>query len=156
MSTQREFEEWYLSLHGSWPEDIEYVPKSESGLDIMYSDTITQSMWLDWQAAQPAIPVNIDVPHYKQDIAELKAELAKYPLQPMIDSRFEANPIIDHMLNYFDLNKVSIWCQQNDIDNKYQEQLAQLIGYSLGGYGDLSYVSDETYDMADEGEPCKP
>jgi hypothetical protein len=35
------------------------------------------------------------------------------------------------------------------------QQLAQLIGYSLSGYGELSYVSDDSYSaaatMADEG-----
>lgn len=30
-----------------------------------------------------------------------------------------------------------------------REQFAQLIGYSLSGYGDLSYVSDESYDAAE-------
>lgn len=27
-------------------------------------------------------------------------------------------------------------------------QLAQLLGYSVSGYGDLPYVSDESYDKA--------
>jgi hypothetical protein len=29
-----------------------------------------------------------------------------------------------------------------------QEHFAQLIGYSIGGYGELSYVSDESYRAA--------
>jgi hypothetical protein len=29
-----------------------------------------------------------------------------------------------------------------------REQFAQLIGYSLGGFGDLSYASDEVYNAA--------
>ena len=79
------------------------------------------------------------------NVTELTAN--KYPMQPMINKRFEANPIVNHFVP--DFNLVSVWCQQNDIDNKYQEQLAQLVGYSLGGYGDLSYVSDDNYYRAE-------
>jgi hypothetical protein len=32
--------------------------------------------------------------------------------------------------------------------NGDREQFAQLIGYSVGGFGDLSYVSDEAYLVA--------
>lgn len=76
----------------------------------------------------------------------------EYPQQPVhFDDngviRFEANPIIEKfMLNK--LNDVAIWCQQNNIDAKYQEQLAQLIGYSVSGYGSLSYVTDHSYARA--------
>jgi len=30
-----------------------------------------------------------------------------------------------------------------------REQFAQLIGYSLSGFGELDYVSDETYEVAE-------
>ncbi len=30
-----------------------------------------------------------------------------------------------------------------------REQFAQLIGYSLNGFGELSYVSEETYEAAE-------
>ncbi len=33
-------------------------------------------------------------------------------------------------------------------DNEDREQFAQLIGYSLSGYGSLSYVSNDSYDTA--------
>jgi hypothetical protein len=32
--------------------------------------------------------------------------------------------------------------------NEDREQFAQLIGYSLSGFSSLSYVSDETYQLA--------
>lgn len=79
-----------------------------------------------------------------------------YPMQPMYEDktgviRFEANPIIDHIAcEVFGLNEVAVWCAENDIDDKYQEQLAQLIGYSVSGYGNLGYVSDESCDRADK------
>jgi len=33
---------------------------------------------------------------------------------------------------------------QHDFSQEDREQFAQLIGYSLSGFGELSYVSDET------------
>ncbi|UTD55908.1 hypothetical protein [Halomonas sp. MS1] len=77
-----------------------------------------------------------------------------YPMQPVsIDSRgsirFEENPIISHLAREVsNLNDIAIWCAVNEVDAKYQEQLAQLIGYSVSGYGELSYVSDESFERA--------
>ena len=69
-----------------------------------------------------------------------------YPIQPIKDARFEQNPIVNWLCSEVsDMNKISIYAQQNNVDDKYQEQIAQLVGYSIGGYGDLSYVTDESY-----------
>ena len=79
----------------------------------------------------------------------------EYPVQPMIKDehgrvRFEANPIIEYLAcKVSNLNDIAIWCAENNINPKYKEQLAQLIGYSVDGYGTLSYVSDESYNKAD-------
>lgn len=58
--------------------------------------------------------------------------------------RFVGNPLVEYLLNYggIDMNRLSIWCQENDIDPEFQSQFAQLIGYSLDGWGGLSYVTD--------------
>jgi hypothetical protein len=37
-----------------------------------------------------------------------------------------------------------------DFSQEDREQFAQLIGYSLCGFSDLSYVSDETYYKAEK------
>ena len=77
-----------------------------------------------------------------------------YPMQPVaIDERgsirFEENPIISHLAREVsNLNEIAVWCAVNEVDGKYQEQLAQLIGYSVSGYGELSYVSDESFERA--------
>lgn len=79
---------------------------------------------------------------------------AEYPMQPIaLDEhgtvRFEGSPIISYLASEVtDLNHLAIWCAQNQIGQKYQEQLAQLIGYSVSGYGTLSYVSDRSFDRA--------
>lgn len=77
----------------------------------------------------------------------------KYPVQPkVVDTygvlRFEKNPIVEYLLDNggIDMNKITTWCHENNIDPKYKQQFAQLIGYSVRGYGMLSYVTDEDWE----------
>jgi hypothetical protein len=79
---------------------------------------------------------------------EDKLELAKSkPMQPLVDGRFKENKIVNYCLdNKTDMNDIA----RHDFTNEDREQFAQLIGYSLGGYSDLSYVSDESYYRAEE------
>ena len=58
---------------------------------------------------------------------------------------FKENKIVSYLLEYggIDLNHLrGIEFPQND-----REQFAQLIGYPHSGYGELSYVSDESYNQ---------
>ncbi|MFV5329600.1 hypothetical protein ACNHE6_18620 [Enterobacter roggenkampii] len=81
------------------------------------------------------------------------------PMQPLvIDAhgtlRFKENPIIRALLDYatehgYGLNEIA----REEFDAKDQMQLAQLIGYSLSGYGTLSYVTDESYERAAAAAP---
>ncbi|UJD96780.1 hypothetical protein FS593_05045 [Lelliottia amnigena] len=76
------------------------------------------------------------------------------PMQPMvIDShgtlRFKENPLVRKLLDVatgagYGLNAMAI--EEHSAEDRMQ--LAQLIGYSLSGYGDLSYVSNESYNRA--------
>ncbi len=74
----------------------------------------------------------------------------KHPIQPLEDDRgvprFKENKIIRWMLDTgkLDLNEVAM----TGFPTEDQEQLAQLIGYSLSGFSELSYVTDDTYDAA--------
>jgi hypothetical protein len=75
-----------------------------------------------------------------------------HPIQPtyLTDTgvlRFKPNAIVRHLLDNgpFDMNKIAIL----DFSREDQEQFAQLIGYSLSGFGDLSYVSNEVFEAAD-------
>lgn len=75
----------------------------------------------------------------------------KHPVQPLdLDEhgvlRFKANAIVRFLLDAgpFDMNKLAMM----NFSQEDREQFAQLIGYSLSGFGELSYVSDETYDRA--------
>jgi len=77
---------------------------------------------------------------------------AKHPMQPVVlddksVKRFKVNHIVRFLLDAgpFDMNSLALmpWSDED------REQLAQLIGYSVGGFAELSYVSDETYDRID-------
>lgn len=71
---------------------------------------------------------------------------AKHPMQPveMVDKvlRFKENAIVRHLLDNggIDLNKIA----RLNFTDEDREQFAQLIGYSVSGYHELSYVSDES------------
>ena len=63
--------------------------------------------------------------------------------------RFRENQIISFLVelafeNGFSLSKIAAM----DFSDEDRMQLAQLIGYSVAGYGMLSYVSDESYAKA--------
>jgi len=81
---------------------------------------------------------------------EDKRKKLKHPIQPLEDDgngvlRFKQNAIVRYLVDSgIGLNALAVM-------NFYKEdweQLAQLIGYSLSGFGDLSYVSDKTYEAA--------
>lgn len=76
------------------------------------------------------------------------------PLQPIYtDSsgviRFQANKVVNYLLKHggLDLNKLAVASELSDCKEDW-EQFAQLIGYSISGFGELSYVSDQTYNSA--------
>ncbi len=76
-----------------------------------------------------------------------------HPIQPILlvndVARFKENKIVSKLLDFsqskgYGLNEIAC-------DNFSQEdhiQLAQLIGYSHSGFGDLSYVTDAVYETA--------
>lgn len=76
----------------------------------------------------------------------------KHPIQPIYKDkhdtyRFKENAIVNFLLTNggFDLNKLAM--MEFSIEDR--EQFAQLIGYSLHGFGELSFVTDETYETAE-------
>lgn len=79
------------------------------------------------------------------------SEVPTHPLQPLVTDdegtvRFKQNAIVRFLLDNakYDLNVLSTmpFSQEDWI------QFAQLIGYSLCGFSELSYVTDEAYDAA--------
>lgn len=78
----------------------------------------------------------------------------KNPIQPLHLTeqghiRFKQNKIVSDLLDFatergFGLNEIA--SGEYSLDD--HRQLAQLIGYSLSGFADLSYVDDATYETA--------
>lgn len=75
----------------------------------------------------------------------------RQPIQPIEPDpngciRFRSNAIVRHLLDHggIDLNQIA--CM--DFSDEDRQQFAQLIGYSLSGYSELSYVSNDAYEAA--------
>ena len=76
------------------------------------------------------------------------------PIQPIDRDargvlRFRENRIVSRVLDVakaqgYGLNEIAC----GDFTAEERQQFAQLIGYSLDGYGDLSYVGAEAYGVA--------
>lgn len=81
--------------------------------------------------------------------------MMKHPMQPIYEDangthRFKPNAIVQYLienpLQEVDMNQLA--CMDFDQDDRIQ--FAQLIGYSLYGFGELSYVTDDAYGTACE------
>jgi len=82
-----------------------------------------------------------------------RSDAPRHPVQPMVKDdhgvmRFKENAIVRYLLDKgpFDMNHLAL----QEFSAEDAEQFAQLIGYSLSGFGDLSYVSNETYTKAEK------
>jgi len=78
---------------------------------------------------------------------------ARHPIQPFVTDehgtvRFKDNAIIRYLFSHgkIDLNQIAMM----DFTKEDRQQLAQLLGYSLDGYGDLSYVDEAAWAEACE------
>lgn len=77
----------------------------------------------------------------------------KHSMQPLVRDgqevlRFQKNEIVRRLLDDgpFTLNDIAEWnASKND-----RVQFAQLIGYSLAGFNELSYADDETCSVAEQ------
>lgn len=78
-----------------------------------------------------------------------------HPIQPLVKDkhgmvRFKKNAIVSYLLDICtakgiaDMNTLATM----PFDKNDREQFAQLIGYSLSGFGELSYVRNKTYAAA--------
>jgi hypothetical protein len=73
------------------------------------------------------------------------------PIQPLYLTdvgtiRFKGNKLVQYLLDHgnIDLNDLAVV----DFPQEDRIQFAQLIGYSLSGFGELSYVTDDAYEAA--------
>lgn len=78
--------------------------------------------------------------------------MSEHPMQPIERDeygtyRFKSNAIVRYLLDAgrFDMNDLA----RIPFNKKDREQFAQLIGYSVSGFGELSYARKETVRKAD-------
>jgi len=79
-------------------------------------------------------------------------KLPQNPIQPLVTDkhgvlRFKANKIVKMLLDRGSLNMNDI-AEFAGVSRDDRIQFAQLIGYSLCGFGDLSYADEVTYATA--------
>lgn len=77
---------------------------------------------------------------------------ARHPMQPIVRDRgkvlrFKKNAIVRFLLDSgpHDLNSLA----KLPFTSEDREQFAQLLGYSVSGFGDLEYASRKTIEAAD-------
>lgn len=84
---------------------------------------------------------------------ESKVSKPQNPIQPVVSDasgvdRFKANKIVSFLLDAgpFDMNQLALI----DFTRDDREQFAQLIGYSVSGFTELSYVRNATWKRVQE------
>jgi len=94
----------------------------------------------------------------KTEVAPM-ADILPHPMQPIgWDGRgvvrFKRNAIVEYLLQECserggtDLNRIALMVARGVFSNDDQVQFAQLIGYSVMGFGDLSYVPERVANLA--------
>ena len=83
----------------------------------------------------------------------------RHPMQPVVWDgkgviRFQPNPIVQFLLKWasehgMDLNDLTWMSEDMGWTRNDWEHFAQLHGYSVSGWGSLSYVRDETWTRAE-------
>lgn len=80
-----------------------------------------------------------------------KHRRAQHPTQPIRPDkrgvqRFKVNKIVEHLYDHgvIKMNELA----RLKFSPEDRVQFAQLIGYSIQGFGELSYVSDKAYERA--------
>ncbi|AHK11173.1 hypothetical protein S14_61 [Shewanella sp. phage 1/4] len=90
------------------------------------------------------------------DAGKCKGVMMKHPLQTVYmdehgTNRFYENPLVSMLIDRFEyeglygLNGLGLYYQVNGIKEHHYEQITQLIGYSVEGFGMLSTTTDEVY-----------
>lgn len=88
---------------------------------------------------------------YCLELGRWEGGMNDMPMQPIIwvgdVIRFQENRIVRKLLDEggINLNHIACW----DVSCEERAQFAQLIGYSVSGFGDLGYASDEVVEDAD-------
>jgi hypothetical protein len=93
----------------------------------------------------------------KEALASAQPARPSLTIQPVIEDqhgvlRFKKNELVNALYEHgvktgFGLNELHLM----EFTDEDRQQFAQLIGYSLSGYGTLAYVTDVAYEAAEQG-----
>lgn len=142
----------FLTHRGAWRTAIaELAEKDDSGYwphELRAFDRAYEALTSPTLQAEPTTPVAAQ-------------PAVAIPMQPLVTDkhgvlRFKENRIVSALLEHsrkhgYGLNEVA----HGNFTPEEHMQVAQLIGYSLDGYGTLSYVTDESYDRAALAAPSE-
>lgn len=85
-------------------------------------------------------------------MAKKKTKPPDHPMQPLVRDkrgviRFKSNKIIEWLIdsNRISMNELAVM----PFSDEDRVQFAQLIGYSVSGFGELSYVPGDVVEVAD-------
>ena len=89
--------------------------------------------------------------------------MKSFPMQPIACAkdgviRFVPNRIIEDLFSVglLDLNKIAVAAARGTYSAAEQMQVAQLIGYTVSGFGDLSYADRDVVRRADRKAAALP
>lgn len=79
------------------------------------------------------------------------------PQQPVVVregiSRFQSNALVQHLYDWAQVRGHGLTeLALVDAPDSHRQQFAQLIGYSIDGYGELSYVDEQAFERAAAAE----
>jgi hypothetical protein len=139
------YAEWlHLRTHGEWSDGVPVWARDHNGR----MNDLTAATAVIEELARAASP---------QATATQSAQTERAPMQPLVIDqvgtvRFKENAVVRYLLDNggVDMNQLCTL----DFSDEDRSQFAQLIGYSVSGYGELSYVSDESYERAADLVPA--
>lgn len=111
------------------------------------------SKWLNEHPNRPLDLRHVAMLCHALSAPKPEQQSTSHPMQPVEIvggvARFKKNAMVDHLYEW----AVARGMGMNEMaaigfSTEDWMQFAQLIGYSVSGYGDLSYVTDESYDAA--------
>jgi hypothetical protein len=104
-----------------------------------------------------------------EGLAQEEMKFSPHPIQPLVKDehgvlRFKENKIVSHILDWCASKNGHVGYNMNtsgpapdlntlaamNFSTEDWQQLAQITGYSLSGYGSLGYVDDEAYCAAEK------
>lgn len=135
--------------------DRDFLMFIHDRLAVIHGENQDTDFMIKLRAIARSLHITKETPiHYipKEETTEEATARCNLPIQPLyIDHRgvlrFRGNSLVRYILEAGGIDMNDLACLPFPVEDR--RQFAQLIGYSLSGYGDLSYVDNATYESAE-------